>query len=204
MMSSSFTICPVLIDPPETVKAGLRACLEAGIGVVAIHHALAGWPTWPDYGEWLGGRFLYKAGLVRGQKKLDSGYAHDVRQTFTLRTDHPLATGLGAAFSLTDEPYLAEIFDDSIDPFLFSDTTFTRDHFYSAEAAVAGSIYDNQGWDHPPGLNIAGWTKKALNSPLAYIQPGDRPATLADATYRRLVERAIRWASAQARRLMAG
>ena len=42
--------------------------------------------------------------------------------------------------------------------------------------------------------------KRARNSPLVYLQPGDGPATYADPNYRRLVENAIRWtASPEAR-----
>jgi hypothetical protein len=46
---------PVFVDPPAPLQAGFRALLEQGKGVVALHHALAAWPTWAEYHEWLGG-----------------------------------------------------------------------------------------------------------------------------------------------------
>ena len=69
---------PTFVDPPPELKAGFRALLEMGMPVVALHHALAGWPTWPDYADWLGGRFLYRPAELRGVARLDSGYRPDV------------------------------------------------------------------------------------------------------------------------------
>jgi hypothetical protein len=45
---------PAFIDPSPALQVGFRALLEQGKGVLALHHALAGWPTWGDYHEWLG------------------------------------------------------------------------------------------------------------------------------------------------------
>jgi trehalose utilization protein len=61
-------------------------------------------------------------------------------------------------------------------------------------------MYCRDDWDHPPGSNLIGWTKRAINSPLVYLQPGDGPPTYANPHYRRLVENAIRWVVAEARR----
>jgi len=46
---------------------------------------------------------------------------------------------------------------------------------------------------HPPGTNLIGWTRKAGNSPLVYLQPGDDHTTCDNPAYRRRVENAIRW-----------
>ncbi len=191
---------PRFVDPPPRLMSGLEALLRSGKGVVALHHALAGWPTWEAYGDWLGGRFLYKPTTVRGARRPDSGYAHNVTQTFSVAGAHPVTAGLPAAFTLTDEPYLCEIFEDGATPLLTSDAPRTRDDFYSASAAVAGRMNDNSGWDHPPGANVAAWAKRALNSPLVYIQPGDLASTFENAHYRQLIENAIRYVVAASRR----
>jgi len=191
---------PRFVDPPRELKRGLKALLTAGKGVVALHHALAGWPTWPDYGEWLGGRFLYKPAVVRGARRLDSGYAHDVMQTFRSVGNHQATAGLPASFALTDEPYLCEIYEEDVTPLLVSDVMFTSDRFHSAAAAVAGRPFDKDGWNHPPGSNLAAWAKRAINSPLIYIQPGDLAETFDDPNYRRVVENAIRFVIAESRR----
>ncbi|MDT0509524.1 hypothetical protein [Novosphingobium sp. MMS21-SN21R] len=57
---------PLYREPEADLRSGFRALLEQGKGVVALHHALAGWPTWTDYHEWLGGQFFYHPGASRG------------------------------------------------------------------------------------------------------------------------------------------
>ncbi|WP_221796635.1 ThuA domain-containing protein [Aquisediminimonas sediminicola] len=186
---------PAYIEPDPALKAGFRALLEQGKGVVALHHALAGWPTWDEYGEWLGGRFLYHPGEVRGEARLDSGFAHDVDYIAETIGTHPVLDGVPATFPLCDELYLAEIFADDVTPLLRSSATFDHDHFWSADLAVKGRMYDREGWDHPVGSNLIGWTRQVLESRLVYLQPGDGPSVYNDPNYRRLVENAIRWVS---------
>ena len=191
---------PSYVAPPEALKVGFRALLEQGIGIVALHHALAGWPTWPEYGDWLGGRFLYHPGEVRGVRCLDSGYAHSVTYEAAVLSAHPVTQGLPATFSITDEPYLAEIFAGEVTPLLSSGASFTREHFWSADAAVRGHMNCRDGWNHPPGSNLIAWSKRVLRSPLVYLQPGDGPSAFENPHYRRLLENAIRWAAAETRR----
>lgn len=183
---------PALLPPDEKLKSGFRALLEAGKGVVALHHALAGWPLWDDYGDWLGGRFLYHPGKIDDHDWPDSGYAHQVSYRAEIVADHPVTSGV-EDFDLTDELYLCPIFEDRVTPLLRASAAFSRDHFFSADAAVAGRMYDRAGWQHPPGSNLIGWTKQAINSRLVYLQPGDGESAYQHPSYRRLVENAIRW-----------
>lgn len=184
---------PLYREPDDSLKAGFRALLEQGTGVVALHHALAGWPTWAEYHDWLGGQFLYHPGEVRGQAVADSGYAHDVTHSISVAPDHPVTAGLPASFTLTDELYLGQVFEDDVTPLLRSSATFDRDHFWSADLAVKGQMHCRDGWNHSPASNLVGWAKQALNSRLVYLQPGDGPSAYESPHYRRLVENAIRW-----------
>lgn len=184
---------PLYLEPDADLKAGFRALLEQGKGVVALHHALAGWPTWDDYHEWLGGQFLYHPGMVRGQAVPDSGYCHDVRHKIAVVADHPVTAGLPASFTLTDELYLGQVFEDDVTPLLRSSAAFDRDHFWSADLAVRGEMFSREGWEHSLGSNLVGWAKQALNSRLVYLQPGDGPSAYESPEYCRLVENAIRW-----------
>jgi type 1 glutamine amidotransferase len=189
---------PRAVEPDEDFKRGFRALLDSGFGVVALHHAIAGWPAWEEYAELLGGRFLYKPGKLRGVDRPDSGYRHDV--THELRAvdqNHPVLAGIPKRFTLTDELYLSEVFEDSVAPLLRSNYRFTRDNFYSAKLAVSGKMFSKEGWSHEEGSNVVGWFKRARNSPLVYLQPGDGPATYADANYRRLIGNAIHWVASQ-------
>lgn len=196
MPGLDFTIAdnaPAYIEPDAELKAGFQALLEQGKGVVALHHALAGWPTWDAYSEWLGGRFLYHAGNLRGTPVLDSGYAHNVTHFVSPVPDHPVTAGLPTSFAMTDELYLCQMFEGDVTPLLHSDAEFTYDNFYSADHAVKGRMYDRDGWNHPAGSNLLGWAKQAINSRLVYLQPGDGPSAYDNPHYRRLVENAIRW-----------
>lgn len=185
---------PAFVEPDEAFKRGFRAMLDAGVGVVALHHAIAGWPAWEEYAEILGGRFLYKPGTLRGTPRPDSGYRHDVTHEIAAAAPgHPVLEGLPDRFTLTDELYLFEVFEDSVTPLLRSGHGFTRDNFYSASLAVSGTMFSNEGWSHDDGSNLVGWVKRARKSPLVYLQPGDGPATYDDANYRRLIANAIQW-----------
>lgn len=189
---------PGLVAPDPDFVAGFEALLEEGKGIVALHHALAGWPAWPGYGEHLGGTFLYRPARLRGVPTMDSGYRHGVDYDVeVLAPDHPVTAGLPPRFQLTDELYLAELLDEHATPLLRADHHFEAAGFHSAAAAMDGRMFDNGGWMHPPGHDLIGWTRRARNSPLVYLQPGDDAATFADPNYRRLVENAIRWVAAE-------
>ena len=186
---------PGYVAPEPDVKAGFEALLTAGIGVVALHHAIAGWPTWPQYADWLGGRFLYAPREVRGTVRADSGYRHDVAyDAEVVDHAHPVAAGVPATFAMTDELYLHEVFEADVTPLLRARHAFVEGGFYSAHQVVAhGRMFSNDGWRHAPGSNLIGWTKTAINSRLVYLQPGDGPETYANPHYRRLVRNAIGW-----------
>lgn len=154
------------------------------------------WPTWDRYDEWLGGRFLYHPGEVRGGAWPDSGYVHDITYEAEGLAEHPVTQGLPSRFAMCDELYLCPVFLDGATPLLRSTAPFTRDHFWSADLAVQGHLHDREGWQHPPGSDVIGWAKQAEASRLVYLQPGDGPSAYANPHYRRLVENAIRWVAA--------
>ena len=54
-------------DPPLDYVRGFLELLEGGHGFVFLHHAIAGWPSWPEYADIIGGRFLYQPGEVGGR-----------------------------------------------------------------------------------------------------------------------------------------
>ena len=191
---------PGTVEPEASVKAGLRALLTKGKGVVALHHAIAGWPDWADYADWLGGRFLYKPAPLRGQLRADSGYRHDVAyDAEAADPSHPILAGVAGSFPMKDELYLYEVFEAEVQPLLRARHAFVRDGFYSAhQAAAQGRMFSNDGWDHPPGSDLIGWTKRAINSPLVYLQPGDGPETYANPAFRQILRNAIGWVASEA------
>ncbi len=177
--------------PSEGYKAAITAYFASGGGAVAMHHALAGWALGPEWAEMLGGRFLYQPGEVRGKACRDSGYRHDVAYTATVVTDHPVTAGLPATFAVCDELYLAQVFAEDVEPLITADHAFVRDNFYSAAAAVAGQMFSNRGWSHPPGSNIVGWHKRVDQGKLVYLQFGDGPDTYANPHVRQILSNAL-------------
>jgi type 1 glutamine amidotransferase len=185
---------PAFIDPGPAFKDGFVALLAQGKGIVALHHALAGWPAWPFFGEQLGGTFLYRPGELRGAARADSGYRHDVDyQAVCLAPEHPVMQGVPAQFSMHDELYMAEIYPEGITPLLRARHEFTAANFHSAQAAMQGRLYDNAGWHHADGSDLIGWAKMAGNSRLVYLQPGHDHHTYNNPAYRRMLENAIRY-----------
>jgi len=182
-------------DPPGGYVEAFAALLDRGPGMVFLHHAIASWPTWPGYADIVGGRFHYQPGSLDGVDWPDSGYRHDVTHTVEIvAPDHPICRGLDATFEITDELYLFPVFEAAVQPLMRSRHRFTDDGFYSADLAIRGTRYSNDGWAHPPGSDLVAWVRPHETARIAYIQFGDGPATYADPNYRRVLANAIDWA----------
>lgn len=187
--------------PPAELVAGMERLFDGGQGVVFLHHAIASWPAWDEYARWVGGRFHYRPARLAGTDWPDSGYAFDVTHRLTpASAGHPVLRGLEDGFTLTDELYLAPVFEDEVVPLLRSDAVFSDDRFWSAALAVAGRRDSRDGWHHPPGSDLVAWARVARRSPAVYIQPGDGPSAYGDPAWRRLVGNAIRWVASPAAR----
>lgn len=193
-------------DPPESVRSTLADLQQSGCGLVFVHHAIAGWPTWPEYAELIGGRFHYQPGTLAGVEYPDSGYRFDVTHTVeVIDPDHPVCAGLGDSFTLTDELYCFPVLDDRVVPLLrTSYPTHEPERFWSADLAIRGRRNDNDGWHHPPGSDLVGWATSGGRSPIVYLQFGDGPVTYADAPFRRILYNAIHWVASPDARAWAG
>ena len=187
----------VTMRPPSPAfREAVAARFAAGKGAVAMHHALAGWSLWPEWHDWLGGGFLYQPGEWRGEAWPDSGYRHDVAYDTRIVADHPVTRGLPARFPVTDELYLCPIDESAFAPLIRAEGfAFTADNFYSAAQAVAGAMFSNEGWDHPPGSNCVGWESRTCPAPLVYLQFGDGPATYANPHVGQLLAQALDYTS---------
>jgi hypothetical protein len=184
---------PVFLTPPAAYQAHMEALLTAGMPLLFLHHALAGWPAWPRYGEIIGGHFLYLPGEVRGGMRPDSGYRHHVTHRVRPAAKHPILAGLAQGFTIEDELYLCEIFEDSVTPLLRSDHDFSSENFYSAAAAMRGAMFSNEGWTHEKGSNLIAWTRQERASQIVYIQCGDSEAAYANPGLRQLLGNALAW-----------
>jgi hypothetical protein len=187
---------PEFRQPDEAFRRRFRVLLEQGQGMVFLHHAIAGWPAWEEYADIIGGRFLYLPGTLRGRSCQDSGYRHHVTHEVRTLARHPVTEGVPERFSITDELYLFEVFEDDVMPLLASNYRFHADNFYSAARAVRDrQMFSNEGWSHPGGSNLIGWARTHGASRIVYLQCGDDAAAYANPYFRRLIRNAIGWVS---------
>lgn len=178
--------------PSPAFREAVSARFAGGKGAVAMHHALAGWALWPEWHEWLGGQFHYQPGA----HGLDSGYRHDIAYEARVVADHQVTRGLPASLPVTDELYLCPVDETAITPLVRAEGfAFTRDNFYSAAQAVAGAMFSNEGWQHPPGSNCIAWESRTCPAPLVYLQFGDGPATYANPHVRQMLRQALDYIS---------
>lgn len=186
-------------DPTSEYKENFELLLEAGQGLVFLHHAIAGWPSWERYADVIGGRFHYQPGSLHGVSYPDSGYRFDATQEIkVVDPDHPVCKGIPESFTITDEAYICPIFEDSVTPILRSNFDFeSSSNFYSSALAMKGEMNSNQGWSHPKGSDLVAWVRREHSSPITYIQLGDGPITYADPNFRKLVSNSINWVSSE-------
>jgi type 1 glutamine amidotransferase len=184
-----------LVEPTPEQRAVIHELVDRGTGLVFLHHAVASWPRWPEYADIVGGRFHYAPGTLHGVAYPDSGYRFDVTHTVeVLAPEHPVCAGLGNEFTLTDELYCFPVLTERITPLLRTRFgTHDASQFFSADLAIRGQRNSNEGWSHPPGSDLVGWTTSAGRSQVVYLQFGDGPVTYADASFRKVLSNAIQW-----------
>lgn len=184
---------PTFTPPPADVVRGLDELADAGHGFVFLHHAAAAWPAWPGFERIVGGRFLLAPGAVGGRELPASGYRPTTTHRVTpVDASHPVVEGLAGGFTITDELYLMAVADD-VQPLLVSDFPHEDVHFSSAELALAGRYGRREGWSHPAGTGVVGWTHRYRNSDVVYLQCGHGPSAYANPGFRRVLGNALRW-----------
>ncbi len=187
---------PEFEEPPLDYAEGLIGMLDAGQGIVFLHHAMSAWPSWPLWADIVGGRWHYMPGELHGRQWPASGYTHEVSHRITpIDPHHPICAGVEDGFEIVDEIYLNPVFEDQVVPLLRSDFEMKSKNFYSGELAIRGRMYESDGWTHPDGSGLVGWVKTAGSSPIAYLQSGHGPSAYANPGFRKLLANSIRWVS---------
>lgn len=189
---------PEFVAPTDDVIAAWGALNHAGMPILALHHSIASWPTWPGFAEILKGRFHYAPAILRGIEYPDSGYAMNVTQLFEITDpDHPICRGLPSSFELTDETYQCPVFDDEVEVLIRTDAPRDDAHHASAFAAVRRE--SNPGWRHSPASPAVAWTHTYGASRVVYLQPGEGPESFDNDCYRILINNAVSWLADQKR-----
>jgi type 1 glutamine amidotransferase len=149
----------------ELGKKNLRDFVEAGKGVVVLHHALLNFQTWGWWSEEVvGGRYR----LQREGESPSSSVKDDQEIFASPASTHPVLAGI-APFHITDEAYKNLFMSPRITPLLTTDNP-TSD------------------------VNLA-WIGPCRTSRVVAIQLGHGHSAFGHPSYRTLVHNAILWAA---------
>jgi hypothetical protein len=194
---------PQVVGPDTECAQDVVDLLNAGQGLVILHHAIAAWPGWEGWAEVTGARFLYRPGQLCGENLPSSGYR---MAPFTVRVtdpNHPIAQGI-SNFEVADELYFAPFLTDRITPFLDNDADMDGALFQDAFDVVSnggstGVTCQGRGQDGGlhGGSDLMGWTTTAGSSPIATLLMGDGPSTFANPMFRKLLGNALDWVSSE-------
>lgn len=152
-------------------KAGYLSFLNAGKGLLALHHNIAAYPDWPEYTGIIGGIYCEKPMERDGKQIPAATYLHDVDLKMTIADkSHPITEGVGD-FEIHDETY--------------------KGLYVVPDAHVLVTT------DHPTSSREIAWTVDRYLGRTAYIQMGHDHQAYENPNYRRLVSNAIHWVAAQ-------
>lgn len=151
----------------EKRRKNFQVLLDRGVGIVALHHTFGAFPAWPEFADIIGVRYTFEEVTMDSVTHAPSTYRHDVDFTVQIEDDsHPITRGL-EDFEIHDETYKGCLFKADNHALL---TT-----------------------KHAASDPVIGWTRSYRNARICTIQPGHGSGIFADATYRELVARAVRW-----------
>jgi type 1 glutamine amidotransferase len=162
----------LLYDMPRNIteaqQQNFLALFERGVGVVVLHHALAGLQQWSTFEEITG---------LRMREKGEGGlppytYQHDVSfELQRVEVKHPVLEGV-PSFSVLDETYGRMYYHPDIQPLMVT--------------------------NHPTSIAVVVWTRKYKNSRLVMIQPGHGPPIFGNPHFRHLIANSIIWVAVTA------
>jgi type 1 glutamine amidotransferase len=151
----------------EEAKADFVNFLKAGKGLLILHHAVADYQQWPEYGKILGGRYYLQPTLVNGVEKPRSRAKEGlIIPVHIADPDHPITRGL-KDFEIRDEVYGG--YDIAPESHVLLTTTLSNNAPYLA------------------------WVKTYEAARVVYLQLGHDHFAYEDPNYRRLLAQAIRW-----------
>jgi uncharacterized protein len=152
-------------DLPEKQRAALREFVEAGKGVVSMHHAIidyTGWPWW--WQEVVGGKYF--AQPVEGYTRSAYKEGVDMLVKAVPGVRHPVLRG--------------------VSPLLLHDETY-KGMWHSPKIKVLMET------DHPDNDKPVVYVGPYEKARVIYIQPGHSGTTFRQPNFRRLVRNAILW-----------
>lgn len=145
--------------------------LDRGVGLVVLHHAMAAYPDWPEFGKIGGACFHLKGYEQDGVKKPGSGVKFNVTyKVHVADRDHPITKGL-EDFQMTDETYNRCEMQPDLHPLL---TT-----------------------EEPASEKVVGGVRTQGKARVFYLQLGHDAKVYANPSYRTVLIRGVRWAASR-------
>lgn len=152
----------------EAQKEGYRRFLNAGKGLVSLHHSVANYQDWPEFTDIIGGAYCLRPLTRHGKEHPASTYKHDVVFDVNIEDlDHPIVKGLHH-FSIHDEVY--------------------GGLYVHPDAHVLLTT------NHPESNKELAWTMNYGGARVVYIQLGHDKFAYQNENFRTLVGNAISWA----------
>ncbi len=157
--------------PTAEQQEAFVALLNAGIGVVSLHHNLGANFEWPAWRTIIGGQYLLKPVEIDGRPWPASTYSHDEEMKIAIAdSEHPITKGL-ADFTIHDESY--------------------------GGLYVAPNVHVLLTTDHPKNSRQVCWTTRFGRSPVVCLMLGHDSKAYENPTYREILMRSIRWVVAE-------
>lgn len=148
-------------------RENLIKLTENGVGIVVLHHALAGFPDWPEWRQIAGAKYFLADTEEDGILWKRCTYQHDVRLPVHVQdTRHPVTDGI-SDFEILDETYKGYRLESGNHLLLTA--------------------------DHPLCQKEIGWTRTYHNARVCTLQSGHGKDAYENPAYRRLLQQAICW-----------
>ena len=149
-------------------KQAFLSLFDKGVGLVVNHHALATYQDWPEFEKIVGGKFLLKP-EQQGEKTIPKSGTGGGKLTVKVEAkDHPIAKGL-ADYELQDE--------------------------YYNKCRVSPDVTLVLTTDCPGNNREICWCREHGKSRVAYLMSGHDNKVYSDASHRKVIANAIRWAA---------
>jgi type 1 glutamine amidotransferase len=150
-------------EADSAVRAGYQRLLDSGIGMVFLHHALAGYQQWFEFANIIGGKYHTPASYA--DSSMYSTFQHDIEMDVNVvRSDHPVTRGV-QDFSILDEGY--------------------------GNIEVKNDVMAILTTDHPAASEKIGWVTTYRNSKIVYLMLGHDKNAYANENFQRLVANSI-------------
>lgn len=158
-------------DLSADAREHLRAFVESGKGIVALHHAIVDYTTWPWWWQnVIGGKYF-------DSEPYDKAYPDHPKSAYIEGVDVVFnPTALGATHPVTR----------GVGPLVLHDEVY-RGMWHSPRIQVLMDTTHEQ--NDRPGVYIGPFEKARV----VYIQPGHMESTMYNPAYRKLVHNAILW-----------